>query len=82
MLLKPVLFDLQIDVPCYLAELEVLEMIYMYIKKINYIIRRVWLKRKVFVRIQVITYRFKMIILYNRPIIYNGLSIIIVSLSI
>ena len=82
MLLKPVLFDLQIDVLCYLTELEVLEMIYMYIYKLNFKIRRGWLKRKVFVRNQVITYRFKMIIFYNRPIIYNGLSIIIVSLSI
>jgi hypothetical protein len=69
MLLKPVYIDLQIDVLCYLTELEVLEMIYMYIYKLNYKIRRVWLKSKVFVRNQVITYRFKMIILYNRPII-------------
>jgi hypothetical protein len=39
-------------------------MIYMYIYKLNYKIRRVWLKSRVFVRNQVITYGFKMIITY------------------
>jgi hypothetical protein len=41
MLLNQFYIDLQIDVLCYLSELEVLEMIYMYIYKFNNKIRRV-----------------------------------------
>ena len=69
MLLNQLYIDVQINVPCYLSELE--EIINMYLHKLNYKFRRVRWKSKVFVRNQVIKYRLKMIKLYNIVIVLD-----------
>jgi hypothetical protein len=71
MMFIPAVYWCTDNILCYLAELDVLEMIYMYIHKLNYKIRRVWWKNKVFVRNQVINYHFKMIRLYDTVIVLN-----------
>ena len=63
--------DVQINDTCYITELEVLEMIYMYIHKLNYKIRRLRWKSNVFVRNQVIKYVLNMIRLDNTVIVLD-----------
>ena len=63
--------DVQKNDTCYITELEVLEMIYMYIHKLNYKIRRLRWKSNVFVRNQVIKYVLNMIRLDNTVIVLD-----------